>query len=529
MTYDTIIVGGGIAGLTATAYTAKDQDNVLLLEQGDELGGLVSSFQYNGFTLDGGIRSIENSGIVFPMLAQLGITVPFERSVVSLGIANKVVWVKDDSAVNQYNELLKEFYPEHANDITNITEEIKRIMKYMDILYGIDNPLFLDFKEHKDYYIKTILPWMFKYIFTVPKVNKRRAPVDEYLQTLTTHQPLIDMVGQHFFKKTPAFFALSYFSLYLDYNYPKGGTGTLINKVVEYIKEHDGIIETNRKVVHVDPVSRTVTDHLGNKYHYKQLVWAADQKALYNSVETANLKPKTRQKIEQRTTSLQPLRGGDSVLTSYLFVNQDPDYFEHKNSGHFFYTPRIEGLSHVTTKVDPFTSTSKPDIKEWLREYFMYNTFEISIPAVRDRSLSPQGKTALIVSVLLDYDIVKNIATLGWYDEFKKYVETLFIDVLDKSIYPGIKLRVFDTFSSTPLTIEKRTGNTDGAITGWAFTNSYMPAVSSLPRIASSVKTDIPNVSHAGQWSYSPAGLPISILTGKLAADRAKKQHKKET
>jgi phytoene dehydrogenase-like protein len=214
-------------------------------------------------------------------------------------------------------------------------------------------------------------------------------------------------------------------------------------------------------------------------------------------------------------------------LTSYLFVNQDPEYFAHKNSGHFFYTPRVEGLSNVTTKVNPSTSESKEDIKEWLRQYFMYNTFEISIPAVRDKTLSPTGKTALIVSILLDYDIVKHIADMGWYDEFKKYVETLFAEVLDHSIYPGLQSRVFDSFSSSPLTIEKRTGNTDGAITGWAFTNSFMPAVNSLPKIASSVKTVIPNVSHAGQWSYSPAGLPISILTGKLAADRAKKQLKK--
>jgi len=34
------------------------------------------------------------------------------------------------------------------------------------------------------------------------------------------------------------------------------------------------------------------------------------------------------------------------------------------------------------------------------------------------------------------------------------------------------------------------------------------------------VLTPVPGVYQAGQWSYSPSGLPISILTGKLAADR---------
>ena len=62
-----------------------------------------------------------------------------------------------------------------------------------------------------------------------------------------------------------------------------------------------------------------------------------------------------------------------------------------------------------------------------------------------------------------------------------------------------------------------------GAITGWAFTNDVMPAVRSLPGVAKSVLTPIPDTYQAGQWTYSPSGLPIAILTGKLAADRVLK------
>ena len=100
------------------------------------------------------------------------------------------------------------------------------------------------------------------------------------------------------------------------------------------------------------------------------------------------------------------------------------------------------------------------------------------------------------------------------------------IDILDGGIYPGLKGAVIDNFTSTPLTIEKISGNSDGAITGWAFTNDYMPAVRSLPKVATSVLTPIPDTYQAGQWTYSPSGLPISILTGKLAADRVLKDSK---
>ncbi len=78
-------------------------------------------------------------------------------------------------------------------------------------------------------------------------------------------------------------------------------------------------------------------------------------------------------------------------------------------------------------------------------------------------------------------------------------------------------------FSATPLTIEQFSGNAEGAITGWSFTNDPMPAEHRLPKIYSATKTPIPGVLQAGQWTYSPSGLPISILTGKLAADSAGK------
>ena len=55
-----------------------------------------------------------------------------------------------------------------------------------------------------------------------------------------------------------------------------------------------------------------------------------------------------------------------------------------------------------------------------------------------------------------------------------------------------------------------------------------MPAESRFPMISKASKTKLDNVFQAGQWTFSPSGLPISILTGKLAADDAIKNIKKE-
>jgi len=235
MTYDAVIVGGGIAGLTAAAYLCTSGYRVLVCEKENKVGGLVNSFTFKGFTFDGGIRAIENSGIMMPMLRQLGVDVNFVKNYVSIGIEKDVVRLATEESLIDYQDFLAKQFPESKDDVQKIIAEIQRVMRYMEVLYGIDNPLFLDIKQDKEYLYKTILPWIFKYIFTINKIHRLNTPIDEYLCKLTSNQGLIDMIAQHFFQKTPAFFALSYFSLYLDYQYPKGGTGIIAEKLEKYI------------------------------------------------------------------------------------------------------------------------------------------------------------------------------------------------------------------------------------------------------------------------------------------------------
>ena len=531
MKYDAIVVGGGIAGLTAAAFIAKAGKSVVLFERQHKVGGLVQTFDRDGIYFDGGLRSIENSGIVFPMLKQLGIEIDFTKSNISIGIGDSILKLAGKESVDEYEDFLIAQYPANAADVKAIIQEIKKIMGYMDVLYGIDNPAFLNMKENKEYLIKVIFPWMFKFIFTIGKIQKKQQAVEEFLKQFTKNQALIDVIAQHFFQKTPASFALSYFSLYLDYHYPKGGTATLIEKMEVNILKNGGIIKTNTIIESVHPEEKYVIDNEGNKTYYGSMIWAGDLKHLYNNIPIETLKnQKLVSKIEEKRALLKDLKGGDSVYTVYLSVNEKKEYFDKICTGHFFYTPDKRGLSIVKKDgIEEFLSAKvidkenielKEKVKKYLEDYFRLNTFEIAIPVLRDSDLAPEGKAGLIVSLLYDYTLAKRIDDYGWTAEIKTFLEKLTIEILDESVFPGIKNKVFGCFSSSPITIQKLTGNTEGGITGWAFTNPYMPAVSSMLGIAKSVLTPLPNIYQAGQWTYSPAGLPISILTGKLASDR---------
>ena len=102
--YDVIVVGAGISGLIATAYLVREHYRVLLLEQNDKIEGLVNSFTKQGFLFDTGIRAFENSGIIFPMLKQLGIKMEFVKSPASLKIGDNFVFFESKESLNQYQE-----------------------------------------------------------------------------------------------------------------------------------------------------------------------------------------------------------------------------------------------------------------------------------------------------------------------------------------------------------------------------------------------------------------------------------------
>jgi len=527
MDYDAIIVGGGIAGLTATAYLAKAGYTTLLCEKERHCGGLVNSFERNGFVFDGGIRAIENSGIVKPMLRQLGVDVDFIKSQVSVGIEDRVIRLASVEDIEAYQTLLAGIYPESRDEIAAIIARIRVIMKYLDVLYGIDNPAFLDMKKDRDYLLKVILPWMPKYALTIRKITALNMPVIAYLRRYTKNRSLLDMIAQHFFQDTPAFFALSYFKLYLDYNYPRGGTGTLPGKLVRFIEDHGGAISTDTTIVAVDPEKRRVTDARGQTHGYRSLIWAADLKTLYRSIAPEAIGDDAiKRAVLERRAAVADKSGGDSVLTVYLALDLDKSYFERRASAHFFYTPRREGQTSAGSIP---IGESREAIEGWLRKFFALTTYEISCPVMRDPTLAPPGKTGLIVSLLFDYTLTKHIQEMGWYNDFKTFSEACILDTLDASVFPGIKAAVLDQFSATPLSIAKITGNADGAITGWAFTNPAIPVENRLPKIFNAIRTPIPGILQAGQWAFSPSGLPTSILTGKLAADEASKVLKKQS
>jgi len=460
------------------------------------------------------------TGTLFPMLKQLGIHVNFVKNIVDMGIEDHIISIDPKDNYQTYKDLLLISYPEDKEAIDAIFKDIKKISTYMEVLYDVDNPLFLNPKTDAKYLMKTIVPWMFKYTFTIGKIEKLKTPIRQYLSTYTDNTHLIDAISQHFFTDTPAFFALSYLKMHSDYYYPVGGTRTIINGIRDFILSKGAVIKTDFEVTKIDIKNQKVY-HQQHAYPYDALLWCGDLNSMYRSIENTDIDYlETKKRIASA-------KGNDSLYQMYITVDLPKTFFEEKFSGHLFYMPTKEGLSTLNcSEKELMIRLSKEQkdeqmqlLKDWLTHFARLTTYEISVPVVRDVTLAPEGKSAVIISTLFNYDLTKWIQEHGFYDTFKKHLSQSIIDILDIYLLKGWKNKVINFFEATPLTIESRLNSTGGAITGWSFSED-IPVEHKLFNIARSIQTPFPHVFQASQWSFSPSGFPTSIVTAKIAANK---------
>lgn len=518
-----VIVGAGISGLTAAAYLSKAGHEVSLLEKSDDVGGLVGSFEVDGFIFDQGIRGVENSGTLFPMLRQLGIDLTFLPNIVDMGIKDDIISINPDQNYGSYKALLLEIYPEEKDAIELIFKDVKKISKYMEVLYDIDNPLFLDPKEDYKYLLKTIVPWMFKYTFTIGKIEKLKEPIMSYLKKYTKNMDLIDAISQHFFTDTPAFFALSYLKMHSDYYYPKGGTRAIVHALRDFIIDQGGTVKTETEVTSID-VNQKIAYHHEDAYPYDALLWCGDLNHMYQGIKNTDVS------YQETKEKLALAKGNDSLYQMYISVDLDKEFYKEKCSGHIFYMPQKVGLSSLSftpkALIEHLKSLSLEKQKEalntWLDDFAKTTTYEISVPILRDETLAPKGKSSVIISTLFDYDLTLWLSENNLYSLFKKKLSEAIIQILDQTLLKGWKDKIIKIIEATPLTIKSRLNNTGGAITGWSF-NGDIPVESKLFKIARSINTPFPYIYQSSQWSFSPSGFPTSIVTAKIAANKIDK------
>lgn len=126
-----------------------------------------------------------------------------------------------------------------------------------------------------------------------------------------------------------------------------------------------------------------------------------------------------------------------------------------------------------------------------------------------DPTLAPAGKTAITSMLPTDYDYWNSLAKdRKAYEAQKKAVGDQIVTALDKR-FPGLAGQVEMVDVSTPATFERYTGNWRGSFEGW------LPTPGTLSLEMPKTLPGLDSFYLVGQWVSPGGGLPSGVITGR--------------
>ncbi len=128
-----------------------------------------------------------------------------------------------------------------------------------------------------------------------------------------------------------------------------------------------------------------------------------------------------------------------------------------------------------------------------------------------DRSLVPTGKSVIELIVRTNYAYWQRIYGRRIYDSEQSQVSDIIIDNLEE-LYPGIREDIEFVDEATPLSYERYTGNWMGATTGWLLTKETIPMmIIGVPKTLPSLE----DFYMAGHWVEPGGTVVLAAASGK--------------
>jgi phytoene dehydrogenase-like protein len=479
------IIGAGIAGLSAGCYAQMNGYQAQIYEMHVKPGGLCTAWQRRGYLFDGCIHHLGGSGPRSPLYQlwdELGV---FDR--------HEMIF---------HDNLVRVELPD-GQGLTLYTD-IDRLEAYLKDLSPADGPVIDEYIRAARVFLPIDLLgipfaglWgMVKLLPKMPALSKwGKITLEQFAERF--QHPLLRKAFptlQYDFPGVPVLIHLNFLANCHNHTlgWPSGGALAFARGLATHLKELGGQIhyraEVDRILVEAgaDGGDRAVGVRLadGSEHEAGVVISAADgQRTIYHMLEGKY--------VDDRIQAYYDAAPDGNEMNFAVALGVDRDMTGEPHALTLFLEEPVEILGRPHDRLDV--------------EVFNF-----------DPALAPEGKTPLKVLLKATYSYWKALyADRERYDAEKQAIAETVIAQLDQR-WPGLAGQVEAIDVSTPVTIERYTGNYHG-LQAWGVPGAGMSQMlkgftRTLPGLA--------RFHMAGQWAEAMIGISTAAVSGRNAIRR---------
>lgn len=475
-----VIVGGGIAGLSAGVYARYCGYDVTIYEMHTIPGGNSTSWKREGYLFEGGMHWLTGSNADLPLnklwrqVGALGddVQVSYKDPFLTyIDRAEKQICLYRD--VRRLQSHFMEVSPQDAAAIQTLCKDISKFS-------GVSMPI-MDLKKLKTEerspssmgILKAMLPLMGR------MGHLNNISVNEYVDAFVHEgiRTLLKSVVPPSYNASSLIFTLGCLAS-MDGGYPAGGSLQMAERMAEHFKSLGGKIEFGKKVERVllegNKATGVVVD--GAALYFDGVIVTVDTLAAIDTLFRMPLREPWMDVMRKRTKL---------AMCTFFSLGVRTDLSDYPES--FVFDLEV-----------PFVYANMKVAALGIYNYARYEDY------------APKGCTALTIPLMGDtYDYWKNAYADGSYNKKKLVLAEHVIKAVSDKI-PAIKGKVAVSDVATPLTYERYTGSFHGS---WMSVTEKGSKQVSYPGKSQSIN----RLYFAGQRLQPPGGLPVALDTGRTA------------
>jgi len=478
-----IVIGSGVAGLSAAAYLAKGNYEVTILEKNDSEGGRARQFKAEGFTFDMGPSWYWMPDVFEKFYQDFGFTTSDFYELIRLDPSYRVI-AKNGEAVeipanmNELEALFEMFEPGSAERLRKFLKEAayKYEVGINDLVYKPSLSLmeFADLRLLKGLLKMDVLSNMRKHVRSVVS--------HPFLQELMEF-PVLFLGALP--ENTPALYSLmNHADFTLGTWYPQGGMYNIIEAFVKVAQAQGAKLCLNQEVLKIVSENgiakgvQTQTDY----FEADVIIGAAD----YHHIDQHILEPAQR---SYSANYWDKRKLAPSCLLYYVGINK-----------------RLKNAVHHTLFFDTDFGLHSHEIytnPKWPSNPLFY----ASVPSVTDSSVAPEGCENLFLLIPI---------APGMEGDTEAIREAYFVKIMNRleqqlaePILPHVIYKRSYSVSDFKNDYHAFKGNAYGLANTLDQTAILKPSLKSKK---------IKNLYYAGQLTVPGPGVPPSIISGKVAA-----------